>query len=228
MYSLLDGRNSLPDAICVIPYQLKCRLKLLHNGLKLLEEKILIFLYVVLKLNLVLAELFGTVLAAKRLVCALGKTLGMALVGDFPSEKNNERNEKKAIRIDAGNHQKRSANHCKIPIVNTAGGAAAILHKPGLEWAEEKDADNITNTVCQRYENKNVFIHRIGENKMKGEDGAVQGKPCQSYGQCSPCRLVLRLAGYLWRLVIFGKDLLASHALKLAGEQAADHLCKIP
>ena len=63
---------------------------------------------------------------------------------------------------------------------------------------------------------------------MQAEDCAVKSKPYHSNEEGHPCRLIFRLALYFGRLIILGKYLLASHALKLAGEKTEDHLNEIP
>ena len=167
----------------------------------------------VLELYLMLAELLCAVLAAKRLVCSLGEALGMELVSHFPSDEDYQGEAQKSPSIDAGNEQKRSEQHCKIPVIDTAGGAAAILHKPCLERAEEQNTDNIANAVSKGNHCQNILIDDA--EAVEGKDCTVQQKPYCCYDKGGFGGLVLRLSFHLWRTVIAGKDLLASHTLKV-------------
>ena len=102
---------------------------------------------VVLELDLVLAKLLCTILTAQGFVGSLGEALGMEFVGDLPLCKYYQGKTQERICIQAGNHDERCAKHGEIPVVNTTGCAATVLHKPCLEWTEEEDANNVTNAV---------------------------------------------------------------------------------
>lgn len=181
-----------------------------------------------LKLYLVLTELLGAVLATKRLVCALGEALGMKLVGDLPLCKDYKRHTEKAVGIKAGDQKEGGAEHCEIPVVDTAGGTATVLHKPCLEGTEEKNANDVANAVCKGNQCKNVFIHEFREDEVESENCAVKGKPHKSHYKGGLGRLIFRLSLYLRGMIVLLENLLAAHTFHSRREKTQDHLNEIP
>ena len=89
------------------------------------------------ELCLVVTQFFGTIFAGKTFVGVFCKTFGMFVQCPFPLKKNDQTNNNKAPSIPSVSKNKGSKHHCKVPVVNTAGGATSVFHKPGLKRAEE-------------------------------------------------------------------------------------------
>ena len=135
----------------------------------------------------------------------------MSVHSDFPSCQQSKGKPKQAPRIDIWYKNKGSKHHCKIPIVDTAGRAASVLHKPRLEGTEKEDTDHITDTVCETDKDKDALIDE--PKIIKRSDGTVKGKPRKSDGKCPFPRLQLWL-GLPGRYIFFSELLLTSGAFK--------------
>ena len=72
---------------------------------------------------------------------------------DLPYNQKNDRHAKKAPSVKPRDEEQRREHHGEIPVVDAAGHAAAVLEEPGLERAEEQDADHIAHRI-QRAEQK--------------------------------------------------------------------------
>ena len=90
-----------------------------------------------------LAKLLVAMAAGGVGVGRCGESLGMAVVGPFPTDQNRQRKRDEAIRVGVWDENKGREHHREIPIVDAAVGAASILHKPGLERAEKQDTDDV-------------------------------------------------------------------------------------
>jgi hypothetical protein len=71
----------------------------------------------------------------------------MQAVGDLPTQKQAKRADEQTVRIQARNKNKRGKHHGKIPVVDAAGCAATVFHKPGLERAKEQDTYDVADRV---------------------------------------------------------------------------------
>ena len=85
----------------------------------------------------------------------------MALVIPFPTEQKHKRECDEAICVGMRNEYERCEHHCKVPIVDSAVGAAAVFHKPRLEGAEKEDANHIANAVGKGDQDQNSCIYNI-------------------------------------------------------------------
>lgn len=157
------------------------------------------------------AELFFAVFAGETSVGLLRKAFRVSMHSDLPSCQQSKGKPQQAPRIDIWYKNKGSKHHCKIPIVDTAGRAASVLHKPRLEGTEKEDADHITDTVCETDKDKDALIDE--PKIIKRSDSTVKGKPRKSDGKCPFPRLQFRLA-LPGRYIIFSELLLASGAFK--------------
>ena len=157
------------------------------------------------------AELFFAVFAGETSVGLLRKAFGVSVHSDLPSYQQSKGKPQQAPCVAVWNKHKRSKHHCKIPIVDTAGRAASVLHKPRLEGTEKEDADHITDTVCEADKDKDALIDE--PKIIKRPDSTVKGKPRKSDGKCPFPRLQFRLA-LPGRHIIFPELLLASGAFK--------------
>ena len=83
------------------------------------------------------AKLFLTPRAIEAFVGRGRKSLGMDAVGYLPYKEKKKRRAEQAVSIPVRNEYQRSEHHRKVPVIYAAGGAASVLHKPGLEGAEE-------------------------------------------------------------------------------------------
>ena len=90
-----------------------------------------------------LAELFRAIFAGNRVVAAFNEALGVSSVAVFPLDENNERDSEQGPRERMRNKNERGKHHSVIPVIYSAGCAAFVLEYPGLEWAEEENADDV-------------------------------------------------------------------------------------
>ena len=127
------------------------------------------------ELALMVAELFLAMRAGEALVGLLVEALGMQMRRDFPEEEKQKRNAKKSPREIMRNEDERREHHGIIPIIDTAAAAALILHKPGLEGAEEEDADHIANRIEEADEEEDSIVDHREE--IQRADRAVQKNP---------------------------------------------------
>ena len=89
------------------------------------------------------AKLFLAARAIKAFIGFGREALGVQSVGDLPPQQQRHGASEQAVGIPVWDKNKRREHHRKIPVIDTAGGAAAIFHKPGLERAEEQNTDDI-------------------------------------------------------------------------------------
>ena len=115
----------------------------------------------------------------------------------------------------------RGEHHCIVPVVYTAATAAFILHKPGLEGAEEENADHIAYRVEEGYYDKDTRIDDAGE--IEGGYRTVKRDP---YNKGDERALRAREIGlvHIGRGKVAAELLLTPHALEARGEEAQDHL----
>ena len=108
-----------------------------------------------------MAELFLTVLALKCAVGILRKSLRVSVKYDFPEDCEEHSHTEEGERIPVRYQHERSEHHSVIPIVYTAAAAAFILHKPGLERAEEENAYHIAYRIEKRNQNEKSCVEHV-------------------------------------------------------------------
>ena len=96
---------------------------------------------------------------------------------DLPSEQKCNRQQKQAPGIAAAHEEQRREHHGVIPVVDTAGAAALVLHKPALKRAEEKDTDHIADGVSAAEENHNAVVQNAAH--MQCPEETVEDNPDQ-------------------------------------------------
>ena len=89
-------------------------------------------------------ELLSAVFTVKAAVCHRRKTFRMQVKGYFPAEHEDQRHNQKRPRIGFPDEKERSKDHGIVPIVDPAGAAAFVFHKPALERAEKENTYHIT------------------------------------------------------------------------------------
>ena len=142
----------------------------------------------------------------------------MSAVGDLPPKKEEQGTAEQAVRVDMRNEYERREHHRVIPIVNAAGGTAPVLHKPGLERTEIKNADNIAHRKAERDQDQYPRVKNAEE--IKQAENTVERKPDSRDKGGNPPRLIDGGCSLVDWLVIAGKLLLTAHALKPRGEEA--------
>ena len=153
-----------------------------------------------------------------------GESLGMAAVGPFPTDQYRQRKRDEAICVWVRNENEGREHHREIPVIDAAIGAASVLHKPGLEGAEEEDADHITNAVGEGDENENALIDDL--RPIKQTDDAVEGEPRRGDGEGALPRLQSRCF-FIRRDEIPRELLLTAGAFEPRWEETARHLDRV-
>ena len=138
----------------------------------------------------------------------------------FPKDKQEQGNAEQTPCVEVGQKDQRGKHHGVIPVVNTAGAAAFIFHEPCLEWAEEENADHITDRIEQTDEKQNARIEDIGI--IKCADDRVQQKPHSGDGKGAFGRIQFDCFVF-GRNEIFSELLLTPHAFIVRGEEAKNH-----
>ena len=95
------------------------------------------------------AQLFAAVGTFQALICQGGETLGVELICKLPSHEESQRNEGKREGKASADEKHGSKHHCKVPVIDAAGGAASVAQKPALEGAEKEDAYHVAHRVEQ-------------------------------------------------------------------------------
>ena len=83
----------------------------------------------------------------------------MCVVGDLPFNKQRQRegdqddcewiHDVTVLSFGDDDEDERGEDHGEVPIVDAASGAAAVVHHPRLEGAEEQDADHVGDGIEQ-------------------------------------------------------------------------------
>ena len=89
------------------------------------------------QLSFVVTELFLAVFAGKAGVGFLGEAFGMSAQGDLPTQQQEKRQSDKAPCMQIWDKDQGGEHHGEIPVVDAAGGAAAVLEQKGLEGTEK-------------------------------------------------------------------------------------------
>ena len=124
-----------------------------------------------------MAKLFLAICTGEACVCFFGKAFRMAPYGKLPYDKKQKRNAEQTPRIRVRNKNERGKHHGEIPIIDPTASAAFVFHKPGLEGAEEKNADHIADGIRKADEQENSFIYNI--HIVKNADERIERKPCR-------------------------------------------------
>ena len=74
-----------------------------------------------------MTKLFRADTAGKAGVGAGRKALGVAVIGDLPNGKHRKRQQHQHPRKGMGHEDKGRSHHEKVPVVDSAGGAASVL-----------------------------------------------------------------------------------------------------
>ena len=123
------------------------------------------------------AEFFCAVGAFQISVRVFGETLRILKERDFPSDEQRYCQEQKAPCQNASDKEQRSKHHCVIPIVDSAGTAAFVLKKPGLERAEKQYANHVTDGICEAEQEHDTLVKDIEH--VKRAEGSVENYPYQ-------------------------------------------------
>ena len=115
------------------------------------------------ELLFVVTEFFFAVLAREASVALFAHALGVTPKRQFPTNENHQRQQKQTPRVPMENENKRGKQHSEIPVVDTAGGATFVFHKPSLEGAEKENANHIAHSIRQAYQNENILINKMKE-----------------------------------------------------------------
>ena len=137
------------------------------------------------------------------------KALGMQAEGELPNEQQQEGKSQKTPCIQARQKDERGEHHGIIPVVDAAASAAFVLHKPGLEGAEEENADHVADRVEKADEEQNTAVDQM--RVIEHADQGVQRDPRQCHQSGGACRFD-RGHGCLGGDKVDLKLLLAAHA----------------
>ena len=127
----------------------------------------------------VVAELFRTMRAGEASIGRLGKALGMQTEGDLPHEQKQQGKPQKTPCVNARQKDERGEHHGVIPIVDAAGAAAFVLHKPSLKRAEEEDTDHVADRIKETDQKQDAAVDQLGI--IKDADQGIQHDPNQCH-----------------------------------------------
>ena len=108
---------------------------------------------------LVTAQVFLALIAFEGAVAAFQETFLVAVIGIFPMEENVESQHTGGNGESVAQTQQRGTDHQIVPVIDPAGGAAAIVHHPGLEGTEEQNADDIHDAVQSGQTDHETVVH---------------------------------------------------------------------
>jgi hypothetical protein len=116
--------------------------------------------------------------------------------------------------------EERREHHRKIPVVDSAGDAASVLEKPGLERAEKEDAYEITYGKCGAEQQHEINIQKAKH--MQRPENTVQRDPDDGDQHCGMVVIDydIRTPGFH---VIPGELLLAARTSYGGREKAEEH-----
>ena len=95
------------------------------------------------KLLFMMTQLFRAVQTVQTSIGGDGETFGITVDYIFPPCQQDQCQPQQAQAIPAADKNHRCPHHGKIPVVNAACGAAAVLHKPTLEGTEKQNTDHV-------------------------------------------------------------------------------------
>ena len=94
---------------------------------------------------------------------------------NFPNHKNDDCAGAKAPGEKTGNENNGGKHHHVVPVENSAGGTAAVFHKPDPERTPEKNADKVADIESDGKNKKHVSSDNSGE--IKCADGGDKREP---------------------------------------------------
>ena len=174
-----------------------------------------------LKLALMAAELLRAVGAGKALVAAGRKPLWVEVTLHLPLNHQTQSCTQEGPGVGIGNEQKGREHHGVVPVVDAAGGAAAVFHDPGLEGAEKQNADDVADGIGQGDEQQDAPVDNPGV--IEDAENGVQGDPGGKHRKGHHALLV-HGGGIRNGDVVFGELLLAAGAFQLIGEEPQEHI----
>ena len=128
-----------------------------------------------LQLFFVRAELLLAIHAAQRQIRRVGESFRMCMIDNLPFDEQNQRGQyqNERERIDEvpvlpfgdDDENEWGEDHREIPVVDAAGRAAAVMHHPCLEWAEEQNADHVRDAIEQGDKHQDALIDDMREIK---------------------------------------------------------------
>ena len=134
-----------------------------------------------------MAQMFFAVCTPQGVIAALKKTFPVETVRNLPTKKEHCRQQAGRGRHGAADTQKGRAQHQVIPIIDAAGNTAAIVHHPGLEGAEEQNADNIAHTIKSRQTDEKA-IFQLPPCVPQKKQRICRG-PDEQHHKCTPVSL---------------------------------------
>ena len=176
-----------------------------------------------LKGALVLAEVFLAFIAAHGTVAAFIKTVGVAEMGNLPANQKDYREDAGGENQGAFQYHKRRTYHDVVPVENTAGGAAAVMHHPGLEGAEEQDTDDVADAIkTGETDHENRADHTFPIEEI---EHAVQSQPGEQNQKCSAIGITDLLSGdfLAGRAESAGKLFLTAQTFHFGRKESGDH-----
>ena len=101
----------------------------------------------------------------------------MPVKRDFPSDQQCNGQNQQSPGIGLGHEEQRSEHHGIVPVVDAARDTAFVLQEPGLERAEEQNADHIADRVGAAEKQHNSLIEDADH--VQGSENAVETEPDQ-------------------------------------------------
>ena len=142
---------------------------------------------------------------------------------DLPADKKHGSQRTGGDRQRSAHGQKGRAEHQIVPVIDAAGGAAAVMHPESLEGTEKEDADNVAHAVEPRKTHQKPQPQpALG---IAEKDQGIAADPYQSHQGGAPVCMMdggdsRGLAG---GAMPPGKDLLAAQTLHAGGKEPYDH-----
>ena len=154
-------------------------LYLLHHRISFQNQALLVFAKEAAQLPFVMAELFLAMGAGEAFIRSLVKALGMQPCRKLPNEQEEKRNAEKPPRVIMRDEDQGGEHHGIVPVIDAAAATAFILHEPGLEGAEEENADHIADRIEEADQKENSLVNPI--EKIRRPDRAVEPEPSKSH-----------------------------------------------
>ena len=173
-----------------------------------------------------LACLFFAVRALQRFVRAAPEPLRVTGVGDLPVDQDNQRGEEQAPAVEVLDEQHGREHHKMSPVIDPAVDAAFIFHNKGLEWAEEQNADVVTQEIKYCEHQQIAGLDHPGE--IQQSEYGVEGHPDKDYLPGTDILLLYELQQLVVAVpgdgLVFGLAHFAQgHGQAVVREQMKDH-----
>ena len=173
------------------------------------------------ELFLVVTQFLGAVAASEVSVGVFREAFGVEEEGDLPSGQQHYREGQQAPGIGLADEEERREHHGVVPVVDAAGGAALVLQEPGLEGAEEEDADDVAHRIGRAEQQHDAVVEDT--HHVEAAEDQVERYPYQRHEEDGVVVLNLDFRPACL-LIVAGELFLASGALQLRGEEAHHHL----